>query len=436
MNGTDLLLAFLATYAVQGGIALVLAWGAVRLVRSPGRRASLWRGAVALGLVLSLGRVGAGAIWGDVPGPGPELRWRVPAVAPAAAPASSATTIGGTGSGEAAGLPLGMLAASAWILLAGAGIARLGWSRQRELRSLHRIPVDDATRDGVMAGLEADRHIRLSRSERLGVPAALPGEVCLPLHGFDLLPEAQRRALVAHEVAHVERRDPEWRLFGEAVIRLFFFLPLLRVAVSRWNEEAELACDALAVKRTGRPRELAEALSAMAAGLLPCPAHVPGAVDRVESTLVRRVGRILEPRAARRRPFAIPVGIMVSALAALTLAAAPTVLMDSSLFPPKSGTRLVNATIEENLRDGREVRIDGRGMVLDPSSRRLVGIEPGGHLVIRESTAGGSVRRVRVDAAGEGELRWSAADERAALRVGPEIQDWTSAILTEFLDAI
>lgn len=69
----------------------------------------------------------------------------------------------------------------------------------------------------------------------------------------------EMRVMIAHELAHVERRDNAWRLFGQAA--LLFHLPGLgHRAMGRWHHAAEVACDDVAAVRVGSRLAVAEAL--------------------------------------------------------------------------------------------------------------------------------------------------------------------------------
>jgi beta-lactamase regulating signal transducer with metallopeptidase domain len=53
----------------------------------------------------------------------------------------------------------------------------------------------------------------------------------------------ERAAIIQHELAHVERRDPLANLFQSALQVIFFFHPLVRYACRRMSLEREMACD-------------------------------------------------------------------------------------------------------------------------------------------------------------------------------------------------
>ncbi|HEV2075267.1 MAG TPA: M56 family metallopeptidase [Thermoleophilaceae bacterium] len=65
------------------------------------------------------------------------------------------------------------------------------------------------------------------------------------------LSKAELRAVLAHEVHHVRRRDPLRRLAVRVLADALFFLPALRRLERRYAELAELAADEAAVRAAG-----------------------------------------------------------------------------------------------------------------------------------------------------------------------------------------
>jgi len=74
------------------------------------------------------------------------------------------------------------------------------------------------------------------------------------------LSAAELEAVVAHEAAHVKRRDNLARILVAAWDALAFLVPPLRHLSDQWKQQAEMAADELAASKTGRPIELASAL--------------------------------------------------------------------------------------------------------------------------------------------------------------------------------
>ena len=173
------------------------------------------------------------------------------------------------------------------------------------------------------------RRVRLSRSDRLPAPIAfgiLRPEICVPsrvLHGLN---EAQQDCVLAHELAHLVRRDPAWLALLHLVERVLFVQPLNHVAVRRLREVAEYCCDAWAVERTGDRLTLARCLTEVAGWFgpsRPAPVRVT-AMAGSPSSLARRVGRLLDEapvRAAKSRPIVAAVGLFV--VLAVVTATAP-----------------------------------------------------------------------------------------------------------------
>lgn len=123
----------------------------------------------------------------------------------------------------------------------------------------------------------------------------------------DLSP-AEMKALLAHEVAHLVRRDPLWQWLGEMLCTCFAFQPLNFVARRGWRQVAELLCDDWAVERQVPATTLASSLAQIAEGRLERGAGLMGltAVGRVGSLTSRinwllRSERRTEPKRTRFR---------------------------------------------------------------------------------------------------------------------------------------
>ncbi|MGD0516838.1 MAG: M56 family metallopeptidase [Thermoguttaceae bacterium] len=118
--------------------------------------------------------------------------------------------------------------------------------------------------NGELAGLVAELagQIGLSR-----VPAAVcvagdcPLFVCglwrprlvLPERLLDSLDQSERRQVVLHELGHIKRRDLFWGWPIEIARIVYFFNPLAYWAAYQIRLERELACDQLAMARSGHP---------------------------------------------------------------------------------------------------------------------------------------------------------------------------------------
>jgi len=70
----------------------------------------------------------------------------------------------------------------------------------------------------------------------------VPEELLMPNRGEDL------QLVLAHELAHVKRRDLDWSWLHTIVKALFFFNPLIWVAGRELRIAQEMACDEMAVR--------------------------------------------------------------------------------------------------------------------------------------------------------------------------------------------
>ncbi len=214
-----------------------------------------------------------------------------------------------------------MIARGAWGLVAAGLLGRLVHRQARLHRMLRgRREVEDAAVLSMLAELRRNAGVwtpvRLTSSDAAPTPLALgAAEICVPIRFLsDLRPEEQRGAL-AHELAHVARRDPAWHLAAGVLEAVFFFQPLNRVARLRLREAAEYLCDDWAVRQTGSPLGLARCLAEVAgwlhAGRDPIPAGTM-AMAEGGSPLSERVRRLLgggtgetQPRRAATRLAAL-----------------------------------------------------------------------------------------------------------------------------------
>ncbi len=161
--------------------------------------------------------------------------------------------------------PLAGLLTILWLLGAGSGLAVLLLQRAGLARTVRRLPMsDDAALQGFSLELCRQEQIKPPRirvSRRWASPLVTPGgDVCLPLWAQHALSATQRQTVLAHELAHLQRRDPAWRFAGLALSRLAWLQPLNRLALQRLDTLAELACDDWAARKTGQAHALAESL--------------------------------------------------------------------------------------------------------------------------------------------------------------------------------
>ncbi|MBV8605204.1 MAG: hypothetical protein JO224_11010 [Pelomonas sp.] len=260
-----------------------------------------------------------------------------------AAPAATAARTGAAAPADDApsSLPWHAIASAAallWLVGALAGLALLAGGALWLAAAVRRLP----RRYGAEVEAQA---LALSRRAGLRAPALRGdarwqsplltpgGTICLPAWTEALAP-AQREAVLAHELAHLRRRDPAWRAAGQAVVRLAWLQPLNRVALARLDTLAELACDAWAARLTGGPLPLAECLlrAAEQAQGRRTP-RLAAAMSRRRSPLAQRLERLLEGDAMndeKAKPLARKTRWIVAACVLTAAVAVPAVIIRGS----------------------------------------------------------------------------------------------------------
>jgi beta-lactamase regulating signal transducer with metallopeptidase domain len=196
--------------------------------------------------------------------------------------------------------------------------------------------------------LALERVPRLLTSERLPMPFAcgvIRPAIVLPV-GAAEWSDRRRRAVLLHELAHLSRFDLALNALGQLACALYWFHPLVWLAVGRLRSESERACDDLVLGVGTRASEYADHLLQIVcrATRARTPAIALPMAQRHE--FEGRLLAILE-RGARREPasrrHAVMLGALVLALviplAALTARQAPASLVhEPAVVPPDTAT--------------------------------------------------------------------------------------------------
>lgn len=145
-----------------------------------------------------------------------------------------------------------------WCIAVAWLIARLLWQRTRLVRLLARATAPIAELVALTA--ELSRQIDLRRPPTVvAVDGDCPLFVCglwrprlvLPTRLMASLGAPERRQVILHELAHVKRHDLVWGWPIEIARIAYFFHPLVYWAAYQLRLERELACDQLAMARSG-----------------------------------------------------------------------------------------------------------------------------------------------------------------------------------------
>ena len=162
--------------------------------------------------------------------------------------------------------PWPVLLVAGWLAGALLGISRLAGAWIRLEHSFSRSePVNNAALATDIEALAIQARVespRLATLDDLASPIAARGpRILLPNWAIELLDREQMRAMLAHEIAHVARRDPAWKLAVAVWCAVFWFVPFAPLARRRLDEIAEVSCDAWTAIHLGDGRSLAECLA-------------------------------------------------------------------------------------------------------------------------------------------------------------------------------
>lgn len=330
--GAQLFLLALTAW-VQGVILFAVVWAAERtgLLRSPGLRQLAWRAVLVIPLLSAAVQVFATG----GPMTGAQLLPAAPAAASAAATAIAAAPVAAAPAAPDVSANFAAIFAQVRVVLGWAWLAwlsivgaRLAVQRFRLAAYCRRLaPVtDDATLALVR---ELGRAARLPRLTLLSDPALTspmalaPATIVVPTWATRDLNALQRRALLAHEVSHLARRDPQWRaltVLASAVL----LAPYGRMARRKLDTVAEHACDAWSAKRTDGGVALAECLAAcLEQGLSGRAPRWASAMAEGGDGVVERARRLLEGRTEEVRTGAWRERLAFLGLVAVTSTVLP-----------------------------------------------------------------------------------------------------------------
>jgi beta-lactamase regulating signal transducer with metallopeptidase domain len=229
-----------------------------------------------------------------------------------------------------------------WVVGSAVAILKLGHARRRLYAALkERRDIRDDSLANIFARLcmvtGPRKPVRLTYSSRISSPMTLScREICLPRRAVTQLNAGQQESLLAHELAHVMRRDPLWLSLSLLLQCLFFFQPLHRLARQRIQECAEYLADDQATRYTGSGLTLARCLVEVAGwpSRHALPAPTAGIVGNT-SSLERRVRRLLDSTASHRETPRWWWAIIAVSILVIVAGAGPGISAKASVITPE-----------------------------------------------------------------------------------------------------
>jgi beta-lactamase regulating signal transducer with metallopeptidase domain len=231
-----------------------------------------------------------------------------------------------------------------WLAGPGAAILVLAWAigsglvlaisivRIRAFDRLVRSTSSEAPESIRRLAAEAARRLGLRSSPAISISSAqlspltwwLGGRVriVLPMRLVQCVTATQLRWVLAHELAHVRRRDHLVRWLEWLACVAFWWNPVVWWARRDLRLAEEVACDALVVRRLGgAPRSYARALLAVIELLAGPATRSPSMATGIDAaeTLERRFRRILSDAPVRRAPLGLVASVLVIGLSMMTV---------------------------------------------------------------------------------------------------------------------
>lgn len=221
-------------------------------------------------------------------------------------------------------LPLAMLGA-----LVGWGLVvlwlgmRLYWRKSRFLTSLYYLNTSQPSLETMLTHLAAKACIKHPIKLRFITNALSPmmlnkNTILVPEKALQQLDNQQQQSMLAHELAHIKRRDDVWLWVCQLHQVLFFFQPLNHWLIQELREVTEKICDAEAIQMTQNQQALAQCLVEVAGWLTQTPSWVAAMAAR-KHQLKQRIHHILNnkpmknTRKRSQKPVFIVAGAMVIA---------------------------------------------------------------------------------------------------------------------------
>ncbi|HVC96262.1 MAG TPA: M56 family metallopeptidase [Pirellulales bacterium] len=204
--------------------------------------------------------------------------------------------------------------------------------------------------------------------------------IVLP-RGWRVWPEGHLAAAVAHELAHVVRRDVGWQLLARMACALYWFHPLAWVAAWRMRVEREAACDDWALASGQAPTRYARVLLDLASQLsAPHPRPPTAAVAMAGGRGFERRIRAIVAQRRRRQPVARSVAWLLAfaTLGVVVVAGTISPLASSraDTEPGSSASKTTKASATEGVKtEAVQSTLRVKGHAVDEQGRGVSGAQ-------------------------------------------------------------
>ncbi|MGH9411071.1 MAG: M56 family metallopeptidase [Vicinamibacterales bacterium] len=268
------------------------------------------------------------------------------------------------------------IAAVAWIVGVFAVLVRFmgGWWLTRSLVAKAR-PVRDAEMrrmtDALALRAGVKRAIGLVESYSIEAPVAVGWRkpyVVIPVGALPHLSRDEMSAVLAHEVAHIRRRDYAINLLQSFTEVPLFFSPAVAWIARAVREAREFCCDDDAVASIGDRRHYVEALVRLAG--FHTIKRVHSAVGISGPRLVTRIRRLLQEESMPRLSL-VRIVALVGALGLIAVSGVQVSAVSALRLPRQSDTSTVYKTTDPGVTEPSLIR-DVKPKYTDDAKKRKV----------------------------------------------------------------
>lgn len=173
-----------------------------------------------------------------------------------------------------------------------------GFAYAQRLRHYKAVPLSDHWQQklaNLAQGLGLQTTVRLMESALVQVPMAIgfaKPVILLPIGAITGLRPEQVEAVLAHELAHILRKDYLVNLLQTAIDTLFFYHPAMWWVSGVMRAERENCCDDMAIALCGDTLTYARTLAQLAEMRLPAAPYLAVAFPGKQGTLLHRIKRL------------------------------------------------------------------------------------------------------------------------------------------------
>lgn len=241
-----------------------------------------------------------------------------------------------------------------WMLCGALRLVVQEMSLRRLLKTC--VKLKTGTASEILTSLLNGQRVRLLKSNSVLEPLAcgvFAPTIVLPARCEDRLEAEELRALLAHELAHLQRGDVRWLVIGRVLCTCLGFQPLNHVARRAWQAAAEIQCDDWAIEHNVSALSLARCLATVAewrldhrtsAAVLTATSNGGPLTHRIERLLSDRVPDVWRTRWRSRLS-------LLAAFVCGLLFATYGPRLDESLW-----ARVTDEDVEERLQLWNEIR--------------------------------------------------------------------------------